>query len=331
MLKSVNNDSQAVDFTEEDATHEFLRVSEFMLSRSGDVLQLKTIPNDLDKFCETVPVRFMRRRVAPDEREFIWNSTNGQCYLCKQSVPKLSSWHVEHVVAFSENPLLNDVLGNMLPSCASCNLRKHSKDLLECITTDLTYDLSTASKDVAHLNTAARTKIVMALKVKHNRQQAIIDGTDDRISGDKTGKRFQKMDAILSEIEQAVVEQTALHSSSLHTSSTSSSPWSEIENTRIDRADLLFDESLAESDAISSGAFGEIHMGKFDLTAHNRKTKLRQQRLMEVDGDDTTRTPTKASKSRPSLGGAQFSTLTQAVVAITGSTPEKGSTFLANR
>eukprot|EP01034_Spumella_vulgaris_P025233 gene25233-31664_t len=210
----------------------------------------------------------------------------------------------------------------MLPSCASCNLRKHSKDLLECITTDLTYDLSTASKDVTHLNTAARNKIVMALKIKHNRQQDDLNDT-------------HRLNAILSEIEQNVAEQTAFHTSSHHTSSNTPSQWSDLDSTRIDRADLLFDETLTESDAISSGAFGEIHMGKFDLTAHSRKTKERAKlRLQKQDGEDTVTsdgTPVKGIKPRPSLGGAQFSTLTQAVVAITGSTPEKGSsTFLAN-
>lgn len=55
--------------------------------------------------------RYLRRRVARAEREFVWRSTGGICYLCKTELPVSSSWHIEHVVAFSDDPkLVRDLL-----------------------------------------------------------------------------------------------------------------------------------------------------------------------------------------------------------------------------
>ena len=109
-----------------------------------------------------------RRRVSQKEREFIWKSLSGLCYLCKTYIPKLSSWHIEHVVAFSSNPKVTDVLGNMLPACQGCNQTKGKKSLTE-IADDFTFDISTRAKDVTYLNTGARNAIIRALDIKHSR------------------------------------------------------------------------------------------------------------------------------------------------------------------
>lgn len=146
-------------------------MSTYSVNLKTGVSQLTTLDSKTDTL-SAVKVRYVRRRVSAKEREFIWYSTIGHCYLCKQSIPKHSSWHVERVVAFSSDPAANDVLGNILPACTSCNLRKNSRDLLGCVTVDLTYDLATSSKDVAHLNTTAKNTIMLALEIKHNRQRA---------------------------------------------------------------------------------------------------------------------------------------------------------------
>lgn len=242
--------SEAVE-TREDASNELVRVAEYFFVESDGLIQLKTTN------CIEPKERYLRRRVARDERDFIWKSTNGQCYLCKQSIPKLSSWHVEHVVAFSENPLKNDVLGNMLPSCASCNLRKHDRDLSECITTDLTYDLSTSAKDVTHLNTAAKSAILVALDIKHTRNQTKYD-TPSKQSPPAHNSIYE----ILEQIETNVSQQSAALTSVEVESSRVL--FKDMDDLRLRSDELIFEHDLANSDCISSGAFGEIYMGRLD-------------------------------------------------------------------
>ena len=78
----------------------------------------------------------------------------------------LGSWHIEHVIAFSENPTKNDVLGNMLASCQNCNLKKLDRPLIDCVQI-FAHDLDTKAADASHLNTEARTCLLVALKLKH--------------------------------------------------------------------------------------------------------------------------------------------------------------------
>ena len=58
----------------------------------------------------------------------------------------LGSWHIEHVIAFSENPAKNDVLGNMLASCQNCNLKKLDRPLIDCVQI-FAHDLDTKVKN----------------------------------------------------------------------------------------------------------------------------------------------------------------------------------------
>jgi hypothetical protein len=76
-----------------------------------------------------------RRKLTQMQRARVRQRTDGFCYLCKSALPE-KGWHVEHVLAFSASPATNDVLGNMLPSCRTCNLRKGTKSLADCMTRD---------------------------------------------------------------------------------------------------------------------------------------------------------------------------------------------------
>lgn len=113
------------------------------------------------------PVRIQRTKITKEERDFIWKSLSGQCYLCQMYLPRLSSWHIEHVVAFSSNPSKNDVLGNMLPACQGCNQKKGKKSL-KGIADDFTFNIATRAKYVSHLHSDARNAIIAALDIKHN-------------------------------------------------------------------------------------------------------------------------------------------------------------------
>jgi 5-methylcytosine-specific restriction endonuclease McrA len=75
------------------------------------------------------PRRVARRRIRPAERKYIWGQTGGRCYMCKEELPFQSSWHMEHVLAFSSDPARHDVLGNMLAACATCNRKKLDRPL----------------------------------------------------------------------------------------------------------------------------------------------------------------------------------------------------------
>ncbi len=81
-----------------------------------------------------VLVQVMRVSWSREEVEFILNRTRRRCYLCRKDITwdgssdRRNIWHIEHVIAFSENPQA-DILGNLLPACASCNLAKSNKDL----------------------------------------------------------------------------------------------------------------------------------------------------------------------------------------------------------
>lgn len=141
------------------------------------LLQRKEESN-MDSYGYQVPMN-KRRRVKKEERAFIWQSTEGKCYICSVHLPYHSSWHVEHVVAFSVDQEANDVLGNMLPACANCNLRKNDQ-LLENIVRTNTFptNVLTAAASLEHLKQSARNVLERVLKIKHDRIQSIHDGFD---------------------------------------------------------------------------------------------------------------------------------------------------------
>ena len=78
---------------------------------------LNVLEFDADANVQSILHRPLPRcRLNKDEREYIWRKGGGDCYLCKEHIPLNSNWHVEHVVAFREDPKHNDVLGNLLPA-----------------------------------------------------------------------------------------------------------------------------------------------------------------------------------------------------------------------
>lgn len=202
--------------------------------------------------------RVMRRRVPPSEREFIWKSTNGLCYLCKTQLPKNSSWHIEHVVAFSRNPTQNDVLGNMLPACATCNLKKNDRELLELLQKDLTFDLATWSKDIGHLHTAARNELLYALDFKHSRQQKVQKEAIQAKQDEKNMITEDMIQRIVQEIEQKVTHD-CLDFEASKTTSDDDNNTNNLPGYHILSKDLTFDFENALQ--IGFGGFGSVYLG----------------------------------------------------------------------
>eukprot|EP00047_Mylnosiga_fluctuans_P007695 m.254964 g.254964 ORF g.254964 m.254964 type:complete len:672 (+) comp19237_c0_seq1:3-2018(+) len=228
---------------------EGIKVAQFELQQPADAAQ----PSML-RALDSAPALVLRRRVPAAERQLIWASTNGICYLCKTALPPLSSWHVEHVVAFSHDRAKNDVLANMLPACASCNLRKNNRDLEELITADCTFNLLTAAKDVGHLNTPARATILRALQIKWDRNAAL--------TRDEGAEAIQP---ILDEVEKLVSEQAAREAEAAAPADTDGG----VGAARIDAADLEYD---ADDGSINHGGFGEVHTGRLMLHGKNSES-----------------------------------------------------------
>jgi serine/threonine protein kinase/5-methylcytosine-specific restriction endonuclease McrA len=140
---------------------EAIRVSRFFINDKGNLD---------DEIVSSIEVeggrRVVRRAIGKVERAFVFDSLNGRCYLCRTPLQFNSAWHIEHVVAFASDPSKNDVLGNMLPACQTCNMRKNKRSLVSLIEKDVTFDLDTEAATVAHLNTEAKNAILAALHVK---------------------------------------------------------------------------------------------------------------------------------------------------------------------
>lgn len=69
------------------------------------------------------------------KRKAIWDKSNGHCWYCGIELGE-KGWHIDHVVpvvripgtGIMEQPQ-HDTFENKVPSCASCNLNKHSMHL----------------------------------------------------------------------------------------------------------------------------------------------------------------------------------------------------------
>jgi len=67
-----------------------------------------------------------RKQLSKKRREAIYNSYNGKCAYCGCKI-EYRKMQVDHIV-----PLCNggeDVIGNLLPACRSCNQRKDTLSL----------------------------------------------------------------------------------------------------------------------------------------------------------------------------------------------------------
>jgi serine/threonine protein kinase len=122
--------------------------------------------------------KIMRKRFNKATRQRVWQRTDGFCYLCKDFLPVLSPWHIEHVFAFSSDPASNDVTGNLLPSCATCNLKKSNKCLLECVTADGFSIMSTMDVSAMSLQPRVKRILLAAIALKCARRSAELP-TDD--------------------------------------------------------------------------------------------------------------------------------------------------------
>jgi len=128
---------------------------------------------------ETVKRRVQRRRFDEADRTRVYGRTDGHCYLCKVHLPRKSPWHIEHVFAFSSNPGENDVVGNLLPSCATCNASKSDRCLLDFVNRT-NADLSTLVAVHPSESLQPRVKRVLfhALVTKISREAAKAASTD---------------------------------------------------------------------------------------------------------------------------------------------------------
>eukprot|EP01041_Mallomonas_annulata_P008920 gene8920-18459_t len=233
---------------------ESILVSSFKTSDGG-----ATLHSSIDD----VHKRLVRRRLPLSEREFIWRSTNGMCYLCKTQLPKQSSWHIEHVIAFSEDPRKNDTLGNMLPACAACNFRKNNKSLMECIQTDYTFDLATASKDISHLNTAARATIMLALNAKN----------ELKLLKDSSNKSIQQTALVNTVMDEMELRLRSLINGVAPLAKMNISPI--LQKNMINESDIKY--NLDDNDAVRMGSFGQVFIGQLTSNNNLKSTKTKSQ------------------------------------------------------
>mmetsp|Transcript_38078 Transcript_38078/g.94435 ORF Transcript_38078/g.94435 Transcript_38078/m.94435 type:complete len:585 (+) Transcript_38078:80-1834(+) len=182
----------------------------------------------------SAPIRKQRKRLTKEERVFIWSQSGGRCYLCKDELPKLGSWHVEHILAFSKDPQRHDVLGNMLAACASCNLRKHSKSLEEVIRA-FASNLDSAAAHASHLLTEPRLCLLNALKLKRELFGATLT--------------MPQLDAALDEIQDQALSGS---------------------DCEIDPGEIEMDE---EQNGVGKGTFGDVFQASWGRRSDNFATR----------------------------------------------------------
>lgn len=126
--------------------------------------------------------KIVRKRFNKETRHRVWHRTDGCCYLCKVALPLLSSWHIEHIFAFSKDPKENDVVGNLLPSCPPCNRKKSDKCLLECMTCDGFSIHSTMNVSAMSLQPRVKRVLLAAIALKRARRGTELPSTDDELA-----------------------------------------------------------------------------------------------------------------------------------------------------
>lgn len=67
-----------------------------------------------------------RRRLAPKERQAVYNLTGGKCAYCGEQIA-YADMQVDHVIPLRKGGV--DALDNMLPACRSCNHYKRGNTL----------------------------------------------------------------------------------------------------------------------------------------------------------------------------------------------------------
>lgn len=61
--------------------------------------------------------------VSAQDRKIVLARTGGECFYCE--TPMTGTWHVDHFIPRSKGGA--DTLGNYVPACPKCNLKKHAK------------------------------------------------------------------------------------------------------------------------------------------------------------------------------------------------------------
>lgn len=73
----------------------------------------------------------MRRKLSKTERKIVYDKYNGHCAYCGCEIP-FKGFNVDHVLCMRNYEYMDesiDTVGNMLPSCGSCNRYKSTYDL----------------------------------------------------------------------------------------------------------------------------------------------------------------------------------------------------------
>ncbi len=68
-----------------------------------------------------------RQITSHERRLWHWNRTNGRCWYCGDDLPSVKRMCLDHVVTRRLGGSNED--SNLVPSCGSCNSRKHHRDL----------------------------------------------------------------------------------------------------------------------------------------------------------------------------------------------------------
>lgn len=109
-----------------------------------------------------------------EERQAIFNKTNGKCGYCGETL--LKGWHVDHMepvvrklVYDKEKKQIvtsremhrpeNDCFENKIASCPSCNIRKHSANV-EQFRYALSNTINTLNRDISSFKFAKRYGLV---------------------------------------------------------------------------------------------------------------------------------------------------------------------------
>lgn len=64
------------------------------------------------------------------QRQEVWNKSDGHCWYCGSTLPE-KGWHADHVEPiyrdkkFGTQKPRNDIIENIVPACATCNLFKN--------------------------------------------------------------------------------------------------------------------------------------------------------------------------------------------------------------
>lgn len=97
--------------------------------------------------------------LSKKQRLEVWNKSNGLCWYCGNDLPE-KGWHADHFKPIWRQgdvvwKVHNDVIENIVPSCAPCNLFKSVFDV-EQFRNELTAQVDRARKSSVNFRNAER-------------------------------------------------------------------------------------------------------------------------------------------------------------------------------